>query len=85
MFFNRLCLEELNRLIRLPTARHKIERHVMAQKCLLDWIYLGSTAEKTASCPLLPDRNEADERRRLCRQGRAVRQTVTKLLGMIEG
>ena len=33
----------------------------------------------------MPNRNEPDEGMGLCRQGGAVRQTLTKSLGMIEG
>ncbi len=36
---------DLNRLIHLPTASHKIERRGMAKKRLTDWVYLGSAAE----------------------------------------
>ena len=46
-FSRRLCPEELNRLIHLPTASHKIERHGMAKKRLTDWLCLGSAAEET--------------------------------------
>jgi hypothetical protein len=47
MFFSRLCPEELNRLIHLPTASHKIERRGVAQKRLTDWVFLGSAAKET--------------------------------------
>ena len=40
-FSRRLCPEELNRVIHLPTASHKIERRGMANKRLTDWVRLG--------------------------------------------
>jgi hypothetical protein len=38
---------ELNRLIHLPTASHKIERRGMAKKRLTDWVCLDSAAEES--------------------------------------
>jgi len=46
-FSSRLCPEELNSLIQIPTASHKIERRGMAQKRLTDWPGLGSAAKET--------------------------------------
>jgi len=45
-FSRRLRPGELNRLIHLPTASHKIERRVMAKKRLTDWIFLDGAAEE---------------------------------------
>src|SRR5262245_32893059 len=53
-FSRGLRSDELNRLIHLPTARHKIERHVMAKKCLMNWICLGKTAKAKGSCSQHP-------------------------------
>jgi len=46
-FSSRLCPQELNRAIHLPTTSHKIERRRIAKKRLTDWVYLGSAAEET--------------------------------------
>ncbi len=37
---------EVNRVIHLPAASHKIERCVMAKKWLTDWVFQGSAAEE---------------------------------------
>ena len=44
-FSDRLCPEEPNRVIHLPTTSHKIERSEMAKKRLIDWVYLGNEVE----------------------------------------
>jgi len=54
-FSSRLCPEELNWLIHLPTQSHKFERRESAKKRLTDWAYLGSAVEKTVSRRLMPD------------------------------
>ena len=39
-FPRRLCPEELNRLVHVPPATHKMVRHRMAEKLLTDWVWL---------------------------------------------
>jgi hypothetical protein len=46
-FSSSLCPEELNRLIHLLTASHKIERRHMVKKRLTDWVCQGSAADET--------------------------------------